>query len=339
MGKKIRFGVGIPTGEEGLMYPIPFASARDNILIAQRAEALGYDSVWGNDHVLTQDYVHNDFDKPPRYYAPLVTLAAVAEATKTIRVATALLVAPFRHPVMSAKEIATLDHLSNGRVIIGTGIGAYLEEFKKMNGSRAEGVKRGEMLDESLEALRLLWKGKPCSFRGKYYEFNDVESFPTPVQSPLPIYIGGNSEVGYRRVAEFGDGWLPAALPVHQLENGVAKIRSLTEEKGKDYSRLDIAPQFFVYVAKTQEEAEERFRHTQMYSHLISLKETTLKNQQYDYQEIALIGCPEFIKERIQRYIDAGVTTFAAMLFSTNSVPEMLDMMQMFSEEIMPDFI
>ncbi|MDO5111756.1 MAG: LLM class F420-dependent oxidoreductase [Clostridia bacterium] len=336
---KIKFGVGIPTGEEGLMYPIPFASARDNVMIAQKAEEMGYDSVWGNDHVTTQKYVRDEFHKAPRYYAPLITLSAIAEATQRIKVATALLVAPFRHPVMSAKEIATLDHISNGRVIIGTSIGAYLEEFRNMNGSRVEGFRRGDMLDEHLAALRLLWKGEPCSFSGRYYEFNDVESFPKPVQEPLPIYIGGNSPMGRRRVVDYGDGWLPAALPVEQVRSGIAEIRAYAEEKGRDISGLDVAPQFFVYVAKTKEEAEKKFLETQMYKHSVSLKETTLKGQQsLGINDMALVGSVEHVKERINQYVEAGVTTFAAMLFSTNTVPEMLDMMQLFAEEIIPAF-
>lgn len=339
MSKKIEFGVGIPTGEEGLMYPIPFASARDNVMIAKKAEEMGFDSVWGNDHVTTQKYVKEEFGKAPRYYAPLITLSAIAEATKTIKVATALMVAPFRHPVMSAKEIATLDQLSGGRVIIGTSIGAYLEEFKNMFGSSVEGYRRGDMLDEHLEALRLLWKGETCSYKGKYYEFNNVECFPRPVQDPLPIYIGGNSPMGRRRVAQFGDGWLPAALPVEQIKSGLEEIKAFGNELGKDVSNIDVAPQFFVYVAKTKEEAEEKFAKTQMYKHMVSLKNTTLKDQQdVKFEDLALIGSVESVKERIHQYVDAGVTTFSAMLFSVNEVSEQLDMMQLFAEEIMPEF-
>ncbi|MDL2213946.1 LLM class flavin-dependent oxidoreductase [Clostridia bacterium OttesenSCG-928-O13] len=340
MSKKIRFGVGIPTGEEGLMYPVPFASAQDNVRMAQAAEKMGFDSVWGNDHVLTQKYVREEFPAPPRYYAPLVTLAAVAQATTTIKVCTALLVVPFRHPVMVAKEVATLDHLSGGRVIMAAGIGAYQEEFKSMFGSKVDGFKRGDMLDETLEALQLLWQGKPCSYKGTYYEFDDVECYPPPVQKPFPIYIGGNSEFGRRRAAKYAQGWLPAALPVEQVAAGLADIREMAAQNGRtDMDSFDVAPQFFIYVAKTQEEAEAKYQESQMYKHQLSLKNTTLKNQQLDYREISLVGSPETLKERIGRYVDAGVTTFSAMLFSTKTVDETLDMMQLFAEEVMPEFV
>lgn len=339
MEKKIRFGVGIPTGEEGLMYPIPFASAADNVRMAQAAEKMGFDSVWGNDHVLTQKYVRAEFGAAPRYYAPLITLAAVAQATTSIKVCTALLVAPFRHPVMVAKEVATLDHLSGGRVLMAMGIGAYLEEFQNMFGSKVEGFKRGEMLDETLEALQLLWTAEPCSFHGKYYDFNEVDCSPAPVQKPLPIYIGGNSDFGRRRVARYAHGWLPAALPVEQIASGLADIRRMGEETGRDMANIDVAPQFFVYLAKTQEEAEAKYMESQMYKHQLSLKNTTLKNQQLDFREISLVGSPETLKERIGRYVEAGVTTFSAMLFSTRTMDDTLDMMQYFSEEVMPEFV
>ena len=108
----MKFGIGIPTGTEGLMYPIPFAHVRDNIKMAKAAEKLGFDSVWGNDHVSTQHYVSEEFGCAPNYYAPLITLAAIAENTTTLKVATALLVFPFRNPAIIAKELATLDQPS-----------------------------------------------------------------------------------------------------------------------------------------------------------------------------------------------------------------------------------
>lgn len=339
MAKKAKFGIGIPTGEEGLMYPIPFASARDNILIAQEAEKAGFHSVWGNDHVTTQNYVRKEFDRPPRYYSPPITLAAIAEATTTIKVATALLVAPFRHPVMVAKEIATLDQLSQGRVLLGIGIGAYIEEFRNMFGSQVDGFHRGDMLDEMIPALRALWEGKPCSFKGKYYEFNDVESFPTPVQAPLPLYIGGNSPEGRRRVAEYGQGWLPAALPPEEIKQGLKEIHEWADKLGRDLTGLEVAPQQHIYMAKTSEEAHKKFEQTQMHNHLKSLKNSTMKNQKVGSRDTGIIGSVEEIREKVGKYIEAGVTTFPAIIFSTNTLPEMLDMARWFAEDVMPEFV
>ena len=132
--KQIRFGLGIATGTEGLMYPIPYSSAREVVEISVLAERLGFDSVWGNDHIQTQEYVYEKFGDYPRYYAPLMQLAAIAEHTTSLLLCTALLLLPFRHPVNIAKEVATLDHLSGGRVRLGVGIGAYREEFEAQYG-------------------------------------------------------------------------------------------------------------------------------------------------------------------------------------------------------------
>src|SRR5207237_6242830 len=120
---------GLPTGMEGLTFPIPFSDPENLVAIALAAEKLGYDSVWGNDHMTTQHYVRAEFPQPPRFWEPLVTYAYLASITKTLRFGTGLLVLPMRRDiVVMAKQIATLDHFSNGRVEIGVGIGAYREE-------------------------------------------------------------------------------------------------------------------------------------------------------------------------------------------------------------------
>ena len=155
---KANFGLGIATGTEGLMYPIPYSSARDVVELSVYAEKLGFHSVWGNDHITTQNYVREEFNgQTPRYYAPLLTLSAIAERTTTLKVATALLVVPFRHPLVMAKEIATLDQLSNGRLLLGVGLGAYREEFEAEFGGSAKDMVRGKMLDESMQAMHELF--------------------------------------------------------------------------------------------------------------------------------------------------------------------------------------
>ena len=333
---KPKFGVAIPTGTEGLMYPVPFASAQDNIRIALAAERLGFDSVWGNDHVSTQHYVRGEFDRPPNYYAPMLVLAAIAQATSTLKVATAILVTPFRHPVVIAKEAATLDHLSGGRMILGVGIGAYREEFEAMYGPAARRMQRGEMLDEALSALQVLWAEEDASFLGKYYQFEHVQSYPKPLQRPVPVYIGGNSAEGRKRVARWATGWLPAVLSPDEVRAGVAEIRAHAEAIGRDAGPIDIAPQLAVSLGRTHEEAVAKFRSSQVYKHLQSLKRSTLKGQQSGtYEERNLIGTPDEVREQIARYVDAGVTTFSALLFAEDTVDAFIEAMEWFSEDVM----
>lgn len=337
---KIKFGVGIPTGTEGLMYPVPFApNVRDNIRISKIAEELGYDSVWGNDHVSNQQYVREEFNQPPNYYSPLLTLAAIAENTTKLKLATALLVIPFRNPVMIAKELATLDQISNGRVIAGVGLGAYREEFVSMFGDQAREMHRGTMLDESLEILNKIFNEDIVSHKGKYFDVEKVQSHPKPIQNPFPFYIGGNSPKGRERTAKYGTGWLPAILTPEEIKKGVEDIKGHFDTIGREYKDIDIAPQLSVSIAKTDEEAMKKFEGSQMFKHLESLKQSTLKNQDLGTAEQRnLIGTPDTIGEQIEKYIDAGVTTFSALIFSNNKVDEMLESMQYFSEEVMSKF-
>ena len=161
----MRYGLGVPTGTEGLMYPIPYAGIDQAVELAVAAENLGFDSVWANDHVTTQAYVREEFADPPRYYDPFAYLSYLAAVTQRIRLATAIMVLPFRHPVVAAKQVATLDQLSGGRAVLGVGIGAYREEFEAMWPGRS--LNRGEYAAEAIRGMNLLLGNRRASFEGE----------------------------------------------------------------------------------------------------------------------------------------------------------------------------
>ena len=330
------FSVGFPTGMEGLTYPISFSNPEDLVSIAQRAETLGYHSVWGNDHMTTQHYVRAEFPVPPRFWEPLVTYAFLAAHTTKLRFGTGVLVLPMRRDiVVTAKQIITLDHLSNGRAEIGVGIGAYREEFEALNPDGK--VHRGDMVQEGVEALRLLFSQREASFDGKYYKFKDVELFPKPKQTRLPIYFGGNNKAHLQRTAESGDGWIPAALPHETLRRMVAELKEMTEEAGRKFSDLQIAPQYIVHVGRDHDKAIARFRQSQMFKHLESLKKSTLKGQaSLNFEDINLVGGIDAVISRGAALREAGVTHFLGLFFAVNSVSELLDQMQFFAEEVRP---
>jgi probable F420-dependent oxidoreductase len=333
------FSVGFPTGMEGLTYPIPFSDPETLVKIAQHAEALGYHSVWGNDHMTTQHYVRAEFPVPPRFWEPLVTYSFLAAHTTKLRFGTGVLVLPMRRDiVVTAKQIATLDHLSNGRVEIGVGVGAYREEFEALN---PEGhVHRGDMVEEGVRALQLLFSERVASFDGKYYKFKDVELFPKPKQARLPIYFGGNNPAHLRRTAECADGWIPAGLPVETLRRMVGELKQMTEVAGRKFSDLQIAPQYVVHLGRDQDKAVARYRESQMFKHFESLKKSTLKGQaSVKSEDINLVGNIETVIERAQAFREAGVTHFLGLFFAANSVPELMDQMQMFAEEVRPKVV
>src|SRR6266581_3166428 len=120
---RLRFGVGLPTCREGVAYPVGYVRPSDFTRIAQRAEQLGFDSLWANDHLTTPYILQETLDTPPSFYEPLITFASVAGVTHTIQLVLSVVVLPEREPVLLAKQIATLDDLSDGRVTLGVGIG------------------------------------------------------------------------------------------------------------------------------------------------------------------------------------------------------------------------
>jgi probable F420-dependent oxidoreductase len=330
------FSIGFPTGMEGLTYPIPFSDPENLIRIAKHAEALAYHSIWGNDHMTTQHYVRAEFPVPPRFWEPLVTYAFLAPQTTKLRFGTGVLVLPMRRDiVVTAKQIATLDQLSNGRVEIGVGVGAYREEFEALNpGAR---VHRGDMVEEGVKALQLLFSERTASFTGNYYKFKDVELSPKPKQQHLPIYVGGNNPNQLRRTAQSADGWVPAGLPLDTLKRMVGELKALTEAAGRDFSKMQIAPQYVVHLGRDQEQAIARYRQSQMYKHFESLKKSTLKDQRsLRSEDINLIGSIETVVERANAFREAGVTHFLGLFIAANSVSEFLDQMQMFAEEVRP---
>ena len=332
---KANFGLGIATGTEGLMYPIPYSSVRDVVELSVFAETLGFHSVWGNDHISSQNYVREEFGAPPRYYAPLLALSAIAERTTILKLATALLVIPFRNPLVVAKEIATLDHLSNGRLLLGVGLGAYREEFESEFGAAQAGMVRGKMLDESLTILDKLFREETVSYTGTYFDIQNAQSFPHPVQDPFPFYFGGNSDNSFRRVAKWGTGWLPALLTPAEVKEGIEKLEAACESAGRKISQIDVAPQFSVCVGKTHEEAVQKFEKSQIYYHTCTLSQSTMRGKDAtNYMERNLVGSVEEVREKVEKYIEAGVSTFSALIFADNTLEQTRDHMQFFAEEI-----
>ncbi len=279
----MRFGVHIPTCIEGMMYPVPFAKPSDILPTALLCERLGFDSVWGNDHMTTQRYVQKEFPDPPNFFEPLMTFAYCASRTTRLRFATGIIVLPMRNMPVLAKQVATLDQLSGGRVILG-------------------------------------------------------ECFPKPVQDPMPIYAGGNHPEVRRRAGQYAQGWMPAVLSPEEIERGVADIHRAAAAAGRDGSVIDIAPQFAVSIGRTHDKAVRRFRASQLFKHLESLKRSTLREQTGGFDQRNLIGSPAEISERIRVYERAGVTTLSGMLFVASSVPEMHEAIELFGQEVLPNF-
>src|SRR5215510_12702739 len=215
----------------GMMMPTlgPLASGpgtlEAQVAIAQKAEALGFDSLWVPDHVvlpttIKSRYPYNDTGKfniqvAQGFLEPLAALGFLAGVTKRIRLGTWVLVLPHRNPIVTAKTFATLDVLSGGRMILGAGIGWMEEEITLLG---APFNKRGALSDEYLRAMKELWTNPDPQFEGQFVRFSGIKCEPKPVQQPFPVWIGGHSVRAMRRVVELGDGWVavPKSFAVFQ---------------------------------------------------------------------------------------------------------------------------
>jgi probable F420-dependent oxidoreductase len=334
----VKFGVALPNCTEGLCYPTGFTSPEIVVRMAQSAEAMGFDSVWCNDHFTTQHYVRERWPEPPNYYEPLITLTAVASATSRIRVGTCVIVVPLREPVLLAKQVATLDVFSHGRLIFGVGVGAYREEFEATYPDR-KGRNRGAIHEEGLVALTRLFRDRRSSFEGRYLHFEDIELYPKPVQSPLPMWTSGNTRIAAERAGRWCQGWLPAVMPPAALKDFGDTLRDSAVKAGRDPSSIEIAPQIALCIARTHEQAVEQFRSSWLYHHFLSLRQSTFKDQDLSgVENINLIGTPDEIEEKLHSFIDAGCTSFPGLIMSTSTIEETLDLMQQFAERVMPRF-
>ena len=225
------------------------STAAGAIELAQRAERLGFESLWTVEHVVVPSgyesaYPYHpsgkmaggmeEFDLPD----PLIWLAFVASATQRIRLATGILIVPQRNPLVLAKEVASLDALSGGRVTLGVGVGWLEEEFDALGVPFAD---RGRRLDDYVEAMRALWQGGKASVHNTYAAFDDCISLPRPVNGTVPIVIGGHSKAAARRAARLGDGFFPGNGKVDELVDVYGTFRDACAEVGRDPSEVELS--------------------------------------------------------------------------------------------------
>lgn len=334
----MKFGVEIPTCTAGMMYPVPFATAQDVIRVAVEAEQLGYHDVGGNDHLSTQQYVRRAWASPPDYFEPLTVLANVAARTSVVRLTTGILVLPMRDPVLLAKQVATLDQLSGGRVTLGVAVGGYRDEFETV-APDLRSAARADLITEGIEALRALFTERRATYHGKYRRFEDVESYPKPVQSPLPIYSGGNVEGSMRRAGERCEGWLPAKLGPAAIAAGRTRVAEYARRAGREPSAITTALQSVVCLGETTEQAHARFTASAFDLFRRSLERTMTRGvSREDYLAANLIGTPDQVCEKVAAFERAGLDHFCATLFVANTVDELLEQMRVFARYVLPAF-
>jgi probable F420-dependent oxidoreductase len=210
----MRFGISLPNNQ-GVVH------VKDLVDLAVEAESMGFVSVWTSEHLFHSTYVAERLGSAP-YHEALTVLAAVAARTSRVRLGTSVLVLPWHHPVRLAKTIASLDDLSDGRVNLGIGVGVTEDEYENLG---VAFKRRGAITDEALIALRELWTADVPEHSGQFFSFSGLRCEPKPRQTPLPIYVGGNSPAAFRRLRTFGQVWHPLSITVDEQ-------RTVSEQQG-----------------------------------------------------------------------------------------------------------
>ncbi len=306
----MKFALGMP----GLILYPPLvgpweadASPRDLVGIAQRADELGFDMLTISEHIVMPEKMAGAMGR--RFPDSLVAASVLAGATQRIKMLTYVLVLPFRNPVVLAKQVATVDFMSDGRFVLGVGIGHTRAEF---NAIGVPFEHRGSRSNEYIEAMKELWTSNSPKFKGDFVEFAEIAFDPKPVQKPHPpLMVGGNSKPAMRRAAKYGDGWLPWLIKREDLPDCLDYVRSQPNSRAND-------PGFEVVLPISEYKVED-------YSHR-ELGETTVP------------ASTQHMIDEVGRHREAGVTVTQVAPPKTRSGEHFIEWIEWFARDVMPEF-
>ncbi|MBI4607447.1 MAG: TIGR03619 family F420-dependent LLM class oxidoreductase [Candidatus Rokubacteria bacterium] len=285
--------------------------------LAQRVEALGFDSLWTGDHV--------SFHNP--LYESLTLLASYAAITRHVRLGTAVYLLALRHPTAVAKATSTLDVLSQGRLIFGVGVGG--ENPKEFEACGIPHNERGARVNEGIEVLRALWTRTPASFAGRFVKFEGVSIDPKPVQPGGPrIWIGGRSDAALRRAGKLGDGWVSYVVTPDRYRRSVETMREAALAAGREPGPLETAHLTFITAGKDHDKARDTW------------VRRLSKRYNQDFAPLAekygFIGTPSRCIEQIERFAEAGCGYFLLNPICESAEEE--EQLEILASEILPHF-
>jgi probable F420-dependent oxidoreductase len=323
----MRFDVEFPNAREGVFVPPGFVSPDQIIEVVQLAEKLGFWAVWATDFVTPTPMYGIPQGEKPNWYEPLISIAFCAAHTTRINLGTGLLLAPLRDPVIVAKEVATIDQFSKGRMLLGLGLGMCRDEFEALMPRKAK-AHRGRMLDELIELTsKLLTDDTDVRFEGKYNAIAGVSLYPKPYQGKLPIYVPCRAPDAYERVVKWG---LNITAPAASLEKHLAALKPMLEKNGRALSDIDIIAEGEVFFGKDRQEAAARYARTRH-------GQFRLKRQPMDaFLEANWVGSTDEIVEKMSKLKAHGLTHFNILHVPADTLVERKELMLRFAEEVMP---
>ncbi|MET9667710.1 LLM class F420-dependent oxidoreductase [Streptomyces sp. NPDC006475] len=303
---RLSYGMQLPVQSQSTIYAESWeavAGAEDLADIARTADRTGFAYIASCDHVAIPRRLADAMSTV--WYDPVATLAFLAGITERVLLLSHVAVVGLRHPLVSAKQYATLDHLSAGRLVLGVGAGHVQEEFDALG---ADFAGRGPVLDETIDALRAaLGPEEYPEFAGERFSFSGLGQRPRPVQARIPVWVGGSSPAAVRRAALRGDGWLPQGDPRGKLPGQIARLRQLREEAGIDDPIEIGAITEPLYVGEPDWETGRR----------------------------TLTGKPDAIAESLRAYAAMGVRQIQVR-FRSRSRDELTDQMAAFASDVAP---
>ncbi|MCH2173857.1 TIGR03619 family F420-dependent LLM class oxidoreductase [Myxococcota bacterium] len=320
------FGVAIPSYG-------PFSDGSTLTPIAQAAEDLGYADAWFADHVVIPGYAAEI--SGTSWLEPLACCLVGLGATRTLRFGTDVLVAPYRNPVLVAKMAASADRLSGGRLTLGLGTGYIHGEFEALGAP--DYARRGQVTDEYIQVLRCLFESSgACSFAGEFVQFDDIHFDPTPLQEPLPLWVGGNRNPAQRRAAALGDGWHPLFPTPEAYQEGRDHIVSLRERGTDGFTFSYSCPGTRVLAPG------EPLPEIGGYESIPDLPDEYHYAPPMPRTEQArprFIGTPDQLVEDLEAFVEAGVEHFTLRFFTDSEAmtcDAFIDQMRRFAEEVIP---
>jgi probable F420-dependent oxidoreductase len=307
--------------EFGVFLPISGRATGPDVLTeaARSAEAQGFAAVWSADRVVTPWQIkttypyseNHEFIVPPDrpFLDSFTCLAFLAACTEKIMLGLSVLVLPYRHPLYWARVAASIERLSEGRLIMGVGIGWMEEEFAALD---VPFKHRGRMTDEQLQIIERLWTEEHISFNGQFYQFRDVAFYPKPIQKPrIPIWVGGEGPAAQRRAAKYGDAWFPYFIGItpQELKARYDEVRRMAAEAGRDPEQV----------------------------HFTCCSQIEVTNEPVTQDPHFLRGTPEQLLDALEEYRKIGVEHIA-LQFIVPRWPERVEQIARFAQEVMPHF-
>lgn len=332
----LSFGVRLPVAG-------PLASREAIERVTRASGALGYSTLWVHDFIIWTrflDRAHvscgsveavDEAGLPPIFHESLTNLAFLAGLTSgsDIKLGVAVLCLPYRNPIIAARQVANIDVLSGGRLVLGVGVGAPKDrnnrDFEVLGIPRKGRYGRTR---EYVRAMQSIWMDDVSSFDGEHISFPPEEFYPKPLQRPHPpIWLGGSGPTTLGMIAEFGSGWLPGLMAPSDFPEKLEHIYTAAEEIGRVEFDLTVATEITTCIGETRDEALEIGKGT-----IESMTEGFPISLEQAYA-CALFGSPEEIREQVAAYEAVGVTHFE-LKFIYHKVDQLLEEMELFSNEV-----